>query len=58
MMEGWGLLCSLHIKVNVIGMLGRTVLQVGRDQKAEEYGVCRTGSQGQWGSRLAVGGET
>lgn len=27
MMEGWDLLCSLHIKVNVIGTLGRGVLQ-------------------------------
>lgn len=58
MMEGWNLLCSLHIKVNVLGMLGRTVLQVGREQKAEESVVCRTGSQGQWGSGLSVGGET
>lgn len=38
MMEGWDLLCSLHIKVKVMGQLGRAVLQVGRDQEAEEYG--------------------
>lgn len=29
-MEGWDLLRSLHIKVNVIGMLGSPALQVGR----------------------------
>lgn len=57
-MEGWDLLRSWHVKVNVMGMLGRTVLQVGRDQEAGEYGMPRTGSQGQWGSRLSVGGET
>lgn len=58
MKEGWELLWSLHNKVNVTGMLGRTVLQVGRDQKPEDYGVCRSGSQGQWASRLGGGGET
>lgn len=58
MMEGWELVCSLHIRGNDIGMSGRTVLQVGQDRKAEEYGACRTDSQGQWGSRLSVGGET
>lgn len=58
MMEGWGLARSLHIRVNVVGMSGRTVLQVGRDQKAEAYRVCGADSQGQWGSRLCVGGET
>lgn len=46
MMEGWDLLRSLHIKVNVIGMLGSTVLQVGRAQQAGGYGEGRTGSQG------------
>lgn len=40
MMEGWDLVCSLHIRGNVIGMWGRTELQVGRDWKAEECMEC------------------
>lgn len=56
-MEGWDLLRSLHIKVNVIGMLGSPALQVGRAPAGwGGSGEGRTGSQGQWGS--SVGGET